>query len=146
MQDAPAEITRPGNRASFSIEHPGRPGLRLRVEIGDEDDKLLTWWQAFSTGDDGQREDLIAQARAEQRERQPPRKRPAARARDAEEAPRPEGGANVAQSEGSTHAEDAPRAKPRRRRRHRSSNARARSQSNTDSDTGEGEGGSADAA
>lgn len=33
MQDAPAEISRPGNRASFSIEHPGRPGLRLRVEI-----------------------------------------------------------------------------------------------------------------
>ena len=54
--------------------------LRLRADVGDADEALANWWQLFQYADEAQREDLIAQARDEQRQRQktpkakPPRK------------------------------------------------------------------------
>jgi poly(A) polymerase len=40
--------------------------LRLRAEVHEVKDEYLNWWQAFSLADEAAREDLIAQARAEQ--------------------------------------------------------------------------------
>lgn len=44
--------------------------LRLRADVGDADEALANWWQLFQYADETQREDLIAQARDEQRQRQ----------------------------------------------------------------------------
>ena len=40
--------------------------LRLRADVQEVDERLADWWQEFSLADDAAREDLIAQARAEQ--------------------------------------------------------------------------------
>ena len=44
--------------------------LRLRAANGEIDEALAEWWQAFSTAPDYERDDLIAQAREQQREAQ----------------------------------------------------------------------------
>ena len=44
--------------------------LRLRAEGGEVDEALAQWWQDFQMADDALREDLIAQAREEQRQKQ----------------------------------------------------------------------------
>ena len=53
--------------------------LRLRADVGDADEALANWWQLFQYADEAQREDLIAQARDEQRQRQKTQKPKAAR-------------------------------------------------------------------
>ena len=44
--------------------------LRLRANVGEIDTDLATWWEDFSLADDAVREDLIAQVREAQRQRQ----------------------------------------------------------------------------
>ena len=44
--------------------------LRLRADVGEVDEALAQWWQDFQIADDALREDLIAQAREEQRQKQ----------------------------------------------------------------------------
>ncbi|MDO5653779.1 MAG: polynucleotide adenylyltransferase PcnB [Brachymonas sp.] len=44
--------------------------LRLRAAVGEINEELATWWQTFSTANDAMREDLIAQAREQQRAQQ----------------------------------------------------------------------------
>ncbi len=102
--------------------------LRLRADIGEVDEALANWWQEFQHADETHQEDLVAQARDEQRARQKtssaaPAKRaskkPAARASDA--APSDANGANDASAldalaEASADG-DAPAKKRRRRRR-----------------------------
>ena len=44
--------------------------LRLRADVGEVDEALAQWWQDFQMADDVLREDLIAQAREEQRQKQ----------------------------------------------------------------------------
>src|SRR5690606_11444812 len=44
--------------------------LRLRADVGEVSEDLAEWWQEFQAGDDGRREDLVAQAREEQRQKQ----------------------------------------------------------------------------
>ncbi|WP_302409906.1 polynucleotide adenylyltransferase PcnB [Comamonas kerstersii] len=44
--------------------------LRLRADVGEVDEALAQWWQDFQMADDALREDLIAQAREEQRQKQ----------------------------------------------------------------------------
>ena len=41
--------------------------LRLRADVGEVDEALANWWQEFQQADETRREDLIAQAREEQR-------------------------------------------------------------------------------
>ncbi|MDD0811947.1 polynucleotide adenylyltransferase PcnB [Curvibacter sp. RS43] len=83
--------------------------MRLRADVGEVDEALAEWWEEFSTGDDNTREDLLDQAREEQKARQKaqapsvrraPRKDPVdasprsdAAVSDVEGAPAPEGGA-----------------------------------------------------
>lgn len=56
-------VAQPRFRAGFDF-------MRLRADIGEVDESLASWWQEFQQADDGRREDLIAQARDEQRARQ----------------------------------------------------------------------------
>ncbi len=68
--------------------------MRLRADIGEVDEALAEWWQEFQQADDARREDMIDQAREEQRLRQraaqpvvrrAPRSAPAAEATGAPE-------------------------------------------------------------
>ena len=56
-------VAQPRFRAGFDIK-------RLRADIGEVEESLATWWHEFQQADDAQRDDLIAQARDEQRARQ----------------------------------------------------------------------------
>ena len=40
--------------------------MRLRADVGEVDEPLVDWWQAFSLADESAREDLVQQLRAEQ--------------------------------------------------------------------------------
>jgi poly(A) polymerase len=40
--------------------------LRLRADVGEVDEELADWWQEFSLADDGARESMVEQLRAEQ--------------------------------------------------------------------------------
>ncbi len=62
--------------------------MRLRTDIGEIDEGLAEWWQEFSTADDLRRQDLIDQARDEQKSRSRT-KAPAARSETGDVAPRP---------------------------------------------------------
>jgi poly(A) polymerase len=44
--------------------------MRLRADIGEVEESLAEWWQEFQQADDARREDMIDQAREEQRARQ----------------------------------------------------------------------------
>jgi poly(A) polymerase len=44
--------------------------MRLRADIGEVEEALAEWWQEFQQADDARREDMIDQAREEQRARQ----------------------------------------------------------------------------
>ncbi|MBO9679389.1 MAG: polynucleotide adenylyltransferase PcnB [Acidovorax sp.] len=44
--------------------------MRLRADIGEVDEALAEWWQEFQQADDARREDMIDQAREEQKARQ----------------------------------------------------------------------------
>ena len=56
-------VAQPRFRAGFDF-------MRLRADIGEVDESLASWWQEFQNADDARRDDLIAQARDEQRARQ----------------------------------------------------------------------------
>lgn len=87
--------------------------LRLRADVGEVDEALAQWWQDFQASDDAHREDLVAQAREEQRQKQKaaqPRK--TVRQAESEDAPQDAIGHEGAQALG-----DAPAKKKRRRRR-----------------------------
>jgi poly(A) polymerase len=43
--------------------------MRLRADVGEVEESLASWWQEFQQADDARREDLVAQAREEQRQR-----------------------------------------------------------------------------
>ena len=89
--------------------------LRLRADVGDADEALANWWQLFQYADEAQREDLIAQARDEQRQRQKTQKPKAARKPTADD----DGSANPLEAAGVHSGEegDAPAKKRRRRRK-----------------------------
>ncbi len=89
--------------------------LRLRADVGDADEALANWWQLFQYADEAQREDLIAQARDEQRLRQKTQKPKAARKPKAGD----DGSANPLEAAGIQAGEegDAPAKKRRRRRK-----------------------------
>jgi poly(A) polymerase len=94
--------------------------LRLRADVGEVDEDLADWWQAFSLADESAREDLVRQLRAEQqRAKKPPRVH-----RLPKESPAPEAPAQDAieteafeAEEGAAEGADAPARKRRRRRR-----------------------------
>jgi len=44
--------------------------LRLRADVGEAEEALAEWWQEFQLADETRREDMLAQAREEQRARQ----------------------------------------------------------------------------
>lgn len=44
--------------------------LRLRADVGEAEEALAEWWQEFQLADEARREDMLAQAREEQRARQ----------------------------------------------------------------------------
>ena len=44
--------------------------LRLRADVGEVDEDLAEWWQEFQVADDARREDLVAQVREAQRQKQ----------------------------------------------------------------------------
>jgi poly(A) polymerase len=56
-------VEQPRFRAGFDF-------LRLRADVGEVDEALAEWWQEFQVADDDRREDLIDQAREEQKARQ----------------------------------------------------------------------------
>jgi hypothetical protein len=56
-------VAQPRFRAGFDF-------MRLRADIGEVEEALASWWQEFQQADDARREDLMAQAREEQRQRQ----------------------------------------------------------------------------
>ena len=56
-------VAQPRFRAGFDF-------MRLRADIGEVEESMASWWQEFSQADDARRDDLIAQARDEQRARQ----------------------------------------------------------------------------
>ena len=89
--------------------------LRLRADVGDADEALANWWQLFQYADEAQREDLIAQARDEQRQRQKTQKPKAARKPKADD----DGSASPLEAAGVQAGEegDAPAKKRRRRRK-----------------------------
>ena len=51
-------VDQPRFRAGFDF-------MRLRADVGEVSEELADWWQEFSTADDGAREDLLQQARAQ---------------------------------------------------------------------------------
>ena len=89
--------------------------MRLRADVGDADEALANWWQLFQYADEAQREDLIAQARDEQRQRQKTQKPKAARKPKADD----DGSASPLEAAGVQAGEegDAPAKKRRRRRK-----------------------------
>lgn len=64
---------RNGSSAFGLAEQPrfraGFDFMRLRADVGEVDEALAAWWQEFNVADDARREDLVAQARDEQRAR-----------------------------------------------------------------------------
>ena len=114
---------RSGNTPFSLAEQPrfraGFDFLRLRADVGEIDEELADWWQAFSLADDGERESLVRELRAEQqrgKKQQPPRTH-----RVPKQAPAQEGQAPAAiESEASGEGDEAsptPAKKRRRRRR-----------------------------
>ena len=104
--------------------------LRLRADVGEVDESLASWWQEFQQADDDRRDDLIAQAREEQRQRPKavaaapapapaagksaaPRRAPKAAASAAAAAPAPAAEAEFAETEDGA----APKKRRRRRRK-----------------------------
>jgi poly(A) polymerase len=113
-------VEQPRFRAAFDF-------MRLRADAGEIDVVLADWWQEFSTASDGERQDLIDQARTEQQKtppaRAPRREAPAPRAAApvADAGDEEEGGeAGEARDAAGTPAGDAAPRKRRRRRKPRS--------------------------
>ena len=91
--------------------------LRLRADVGEIEEGLAEWWQEFSLADDARREDMLEQAREEQRSRQ--RKAQPVVRRVPKEAAEPAAAADDAPQEEATAAGDEAAAPKKRRRRRR---------------------------
>lgn len=89
--------------------------MRLRADIGEVDEALAEWWQEFQQADDARREDMIDQAREEQRARQRAAQ-PVVR-RVPRSAPAGDEAAAPAVAEEAPQGEDSAPKKRRRRRR-----------------------------
>ncbi|MBU1352368.1 MAG: polynucleotide adenylyltransferase PcnB [Gammaproteobacteria bacterium] len=108
-------VMQPRFRAGFDF-------MRLRADVGEVGEALAEWWQDFQTADDERREDLMDQAKEEQKARQKsqpvvkrvPRAAPAADARGL-----PQGaGADASPADGDAEfPSDGGAPKKRRRRR-----------------------------
>ena len=107
-------VMQPRFRAGFDF-------MRLRADVGEVEEALAEWWQDFQAADDERREDLMDQAKEEQRARQKaqqpvvkrvPRNAPVAAPRAAG----PAGDAEVSE-EGAEFATEGSAPKKRRRRR-----------------------------
>ncbi|MCW8166388.1 polynucleotide adenylyltransferase PcnB [Verminephrobacter aporrectodeae subsp. tuberculatae] len=96
-------LTQPRLRAGFDF-------LRLRADIGEVSEALAAWWQDFQDADDERRQDLMDQAREEQKAR--PKAPPVAR-----RLPRNAPPAVAADPEPALPAQDHAPKKRRRRRR-----------------------------
>ena len=96
--------------------------LRLRADVGEVEEALAEWWQEFSLADDARREDMIEQAREEQRARQRKaqptvRRVPKAAPVATDDAEPPRRASDAGDSLAEPAAEDAAAPKKRRRRR-----------------------------
>ncbi|WP_159917420.1 polynucleotide adenylyltransferase PcnB [Pantoea sp. 18069] len=98
--------------------------LRLRADVGEVEEALASWWQEFQQADDDRRDDLIAQAREEQRQRPKAVAAPAgakAAAPAPRRAPKAAGAASAAPAPAAeaefAETEDGAAPKKRRRRR-----------------------------
>ena len=101
----------PRFRAAFDF-------MRLRADIGEVEEALAEWWQDFQGADDERREDLMDQAREEQRARQKAQQPVARRVPRPAPAVPAEGDAaedNVAES--ASEGAAAPKKRRRRRRK-----------------------------
>ena len=106
-------VEQPRFRAGFDF-------MRLRADVGEIDVLLADWWQEFSTADESQRQDLVAQARAEQQTKPRTRRSQAASAAPtAESSDKTRGAPEGAASE--DHPDDQPAGDtgPKKRRRRR---------------------------
>jgi poly(A) polymerase len=93
--------------------------MRLRADVGEVDETLVDWWQAFSQADESAREDLVQQLRAEQQKaKKAPRVHQVKKGAVAPTDPAQEAPESVA-SDTFSEAADAAPAAPRRRRRRR---------------------------
>ena len=90
--------------------------MRLRADIGEVDEALAEWWQEFSTADDILRNDLLEQAREEQKNR--PRKVTGARK------PAPAAATEGGPGHPPLSVADGPAAPKKRRRRRKPASAR----------------------
>ena len=102
-------VDQPRFRAAFDF-------MRLRADMGEVDQVLADWWQAFSMADDAMRDDLLDQVReelkAQQKTKTPRLRKPAAPAIT----PTSPNGTD-AQATASKEANDEPAAPKKRRRR-----------------------------
>ena len=106
-------VEQPRFRAGFDF-------MRLRAEIGEVDELLADWWQEFSTANDGIRQDMVDELRAEQQKRKkPPRVHRMPPADD----PRPIAAMPEASVEPVAATVSDPAAPPKKRRRRRKPNA-----------------------
>ncbi|AVO34976.1 polynucleotide adenylyltransferase PcnB [Ottowia oryzae] len=106
--------------------------LRLRADVGEVGEELADWWQQFSLADDGARESMVEQLRAEQqRAKKAPRVHRLPKQAAPQDGSAPEASKNVADDaddfadDGDSTGEDngAAPAKKRRRRRRKPSGA-----------------------
>ena len=119
---------RSGNTPFSLAEQPrfraGFDFLRLRADVGEIDEELADWWQAFSLADDGERESLVRELRAEQQRAKKQQPRVHRVAKGALDAPKTEAaGADGEGAEDQLGTEPAAPAKKRRRRRRKPSGA-----------------------
>ena len=86
-------VEQPRFRAGFDF-------MRLRADVGEVSEELADWWQQFSLADDGERESMMTELRAEQQrsKRQAPRvhRVPAGTLETAPPAPAPDAAATPA--------------------------------------------------
>ena len=90
--------------------------LRLRADVGEVEEEMAEWWQEFQVADDAHREDMIAQVREEQRQKQKAAQ-PRKAVRTGAAASAPQDSVAALAPEGAQPLEDAPAKKRRRRRR-----------------------------
>ena len=91
--------------------------LRLRADVGEVDEPVVDWWQAFSLADESTREDLVQQLRAEQqRSKKSPRVHSVKKAAPAQAEPAPQAPETIAMDDDAEAQAPTP-AKRRRRRR-----------------------------
>ena len=100
--------------------------MRLRADVGEVEEALAEWWQEFQQADDARREDMIDQAREEQKARQRkaqpvvrrvPKAADAAQTQPARVAEDDDGGSQPLQDAGTDADPAAPKKRRRRRRK-----------------------------